>query len=54
MINIRYPNITGRTAEEKLSQMESFLRQMVDQVNFALMQLEQSGSAAQTNNTQGR
>lgn len=54
MINIRYPNITGRTAEEKLVQMESFLRQLVDQVNFALMQLEQSGTETQTNNIQGR
>ena len=31
MTNIRYPKITGRTPEEKVAQMESYLRQLVDQ-----------------------
>lgn len=48
MTNIRYPNITGRTPEEKLLQMESFLRRLVDELNWALGQLE-----AQQSNTQG-
>lgn len=41
MTNIRYPKITGRTPEEKIAQMESFLRQLVDQLNWLLPMLEQ-------------
>jgi hypothetical protein len=33
-INFRYPNITGRTEREQLAQIGSFLRQLVDQLNF--------------------
>ena len=40
MKDIRYPNITGRTEAERLRQMESYLRQLVDQLNYALSQLE--------------
>lgn len=39
-MNIRYPKITGRTPEEKIAQMESFLRQLVDQLNWMLLQME--------------
>lgn len=42
MTNIRYPKITGRTPEEKIAQMESFLRQLVDQLNWLLPLLEQN------------
>lgn len=35
-MSLRYPNITGRTEQEQLSQVNSYLRQMVDQLNFAL------------------
>lgn len=48
MINIRYPNITGRTPEEKVVQMERYLRQFIDELNYALRELEKkadSGSA---------
>lgn len=34
MSNFQYPNITGRTNEEKIGQIVSFLRQLVDQLNF--------------------
>ena len=34
MSNYRYPNITGRTNEEKIGQIVSFLRQLVDQLNY--------------------
>ena len=34
MSNFQYPNITGRTTEEKVAQVVSFLRQLVDQLNF--------------------
>ncbi|MGM9550232.1 MAG: hypothetical protein ACI3V5_10385 [Faecousia sp.] len=40
MMNIRYPNITGKTPEEQLSQMRSYLHQLVDQLNWALSVLE--------------
>lgn len=46
MINLRYPKISGKTQEEKLQQIESFLRQLVDQLNWALEQLEQRQSEA--------
>ncbi len=35
-MNIRYPKITGRTPEERLAQMESWLRQLVDQLNYLI------------------
>ena len=40
MKDLRYPNITGRTEAQRLRQLESWLRQLVDQLNFALAQLE--------------
>jgi hypothetical protein len=40
MKDIRYPNITGRTEEQRLRQLESWLRQLVDQLNYALDALE--------------
>ena len=36
MIQIRYPKITGNTPEERQKQLESYLRYLVDQLNFAL------------------
>ena len=41
MTNIRYPNITGKTPEEKIQQMESYMRQLVDQLNYLLNMIEQ-------------
>lgn len=43
-MQIRYPNITGKTPEERQDQMERFMRSMVDQLNLSM----KSGSAAQT------
>lgn len=40
MTDLRYPNITGRTDAEKLRQMEIYLRQLIDQLNYALSELE--------------
>ena len=51
MINIRYPKITGKTPEEKLAQMESFLRQLVDQLNWLLPQLEKENQNTANQNT---
>ena len=35
-VNIRYPNITGGTEREQLSQVKSYLHQLVEQLNYAL------------------
>ena len=40
MMQIRYPNITGKTPEERMEQMERYMRSLVDQLNMALRQLE--------------
>lgn len=34
-MNLRYPNITGLSEKEQLSQIKSFLIQLVDQLNYA-------------------
>lgn len=34
MMNIQYPNITGRTPEEQIGQIVSYLRQLADQLNY--------------------
>ena len=34
-MNLRYPNITGLSEKEQLSQIKSFLHQLVDQLNYA-------------------
>lgn len=40
MSNFQYPKITGRTSEEKIGQIVSFLRQLVDQLNYEGMNQE--------------
>lgn len=35
-INIRYPNITAESEKEQLTQVKSYLHQLVDQLNYAL------------------
>lgn len=34
-MNFRYPNITGGSDKEQLEQMKRYLRQLVDQLNYA-------------------
>ena len=34
MIKLRYPNITGKTPEERQNQMERYVRSLVDQLNM--------------------
>lgn len=41
MINIRYPNLDGRTEEERWKKLESWLRYLVDQLNYALSLMEE-------------
>ena len=42
MMGLRYPNITGEDPRKQLEQMRSYLFQLVDQLNYALEQLERS------------
>lgn len=44
MMNIRYPSITGKTPQEQLEQMKSYLHQLADQLNWALSVLEKQNS----------
>ena len=47
-INIRYPNITAISEKEQLSQVKSYLHQLVDQLNYALPNLGTGNESAQT------
>ena len=54
-VNIRLPNITGHTDAEKLMQVQSYMYQLVEQLNYALANVEkeatqivQASSAAST------
>ena len=35
-MNIRLPNITGKTPEERMKQIENYLRYLVDTLNWML------------------
>ena len=55
-INLRLPNITEPTADGKLRQIQSYLYQTIEQLNWALNTLESGGSGAvvmQGRNTAG-
>ncbi len=36
----RMPNITGKTAEEQVAQLISFLRQHIQELNFAMKSMD--------------
>ena len=40
MIDLRYPNITGKTETEQIGQVKSYLHQLVEQLNWALNTVE--------------
>lgn len=40
MIELRYPNIQGKTEAEQLSQVKSYLHQLVEQLNWGLSTIE--------------
>ena len=44
--NFRYPNVTGTTDRAKLEQIQSYLHQLVDQLNYSLNKIEGNGSVA--------
>ena len=43
MIDIRFPNITAPTEAGKLQQMQSFMHQLVEQLNWALNNIDSGG-----------
>lgn len=54
-INIRFPNITGNTEAEQLVQVRSYLHQLVEQLNWALTNIQTGsigGNASTTAATQ--
>lgn len=40
-MKIRYPNITGKTDADRMQQLLSWLRQLVDELNIVLSRLEE-------------
>ena len=44
--NLRYPNITGQSESAKLAQVQSYLYQLVDQLNYALNTIESESVGA--------
>ena len=45
-MNIRFPNITGHTEAEQLTQVKSYLHQLVEQLNWALSTIESGTSSS--------
>lgn len=52
-VNIRYPNITALTEKEQITQIKSYLHQLVEQLNYALPNIGSGSSSAQTAEVQG-
>ena len=42
MMDLRYPNITGITEQEQIGQMRSYLHQLVEQLNWALGEVDKA------------
>lgn len=51
-INIRYPNISGFTEREQITQIKSYLHQLVEQLNYALPNIGSGDSSAQSATSQ--
>ena len=45
-VNIRLPNITGHSDKEKLQQLQSYMFQLVEQLNYALATVEKEATEA--------
>lgn len=52
-VNIRYPNITGRTEKEQITQIKSYLHQLVEHLNIALPNLGSGSGTTQSVEVQG-
>ena len=51
-INLRLPNIKGKTADEKIVELERYIRYLVSELQFALDVLDKI--EATKNNTEGK
>ena len=49
-LQLRYPNITGKTPEERQQQMERHVRSMIDQLNLFLKKTGETETSGQTGN----
>lgn len=49
-LQLRYPNINGKTPEERQQQMERHLRSMIDQMNLFLKKTGETENNSQTGN----
>ena len=49
-LQLRYPNITGKTPEERQQQMERHVRSMIDQLNLFLKKTGETETSSQTGN----
>ena len=52
-VNIRYPNITGLSDKEQITQIKSYLHQLVEQLNYELTTLGSADGSATTTDVQG-
>ena len=52
-VNIRYPQISGNTDREQLTQIKSYLHQLVEQLNWALPNLGAGSGSTQTGEANG-
>lgn len=52
-VNIRYPNITGLSDKEQITQIKSYLHQLVEQLNYELTTLGSVDGSAPTTEVQG-
>jgi hypothetical protein len=50
-VNIRYPNITGQSEREQITQIKSYLHQLVEQLNYALPTIGSGDGTAQPTDT---
>ena len=48
-IDIRFPNITATTEAGKLQQMQSYMHQLVEQLNWALNNIDITGGGSNAN-----
>lgn len=46
-VNLRYPNITGKSEKEQITQIKSYLHQLVDHMNYALPTLKTESESKQ-------